>query len=114
DFFSEDPSTNYSYCKIINERQFNRLTGYLNQGTVVHGGKHDISKLYIEPTILENISLDDSIMKDEIFGPILPVIPFHNQKEAMDIINRNPNPLAFYVYTSGSNKEREWIETVPF
>jgi aldehyde dehydrogenase (NAD+) len=112
-FFSEDPSADYSYCKIINERQFNRLISYLNNGTIVHGGKHDIQKLYIEPTIIENVSPEAPLMKDEIFGPILPIISFESFEEAKAIINRNPNPLAFYVYTSAGRKEKEWLQSIP-
>ncbi|MBI1782874.1 MAG: aldehyde dehydrogenase family protein, partial [Sphingobacteriales bacterium] len=63
-FFEEKPEEAYSYGKIINERQFNRLTGYLNNGTVVHGGRTDKEKLFIEPTILTNVSLDAPVMKD--------------------------------------------------
>ena len=113
-FFSKDPSSDYSYCKIINERQFNRLIGYLDKGTIVHGGRHDAGNLYIEPTIMENISQDAAIMKDEIFGPILPIISFKSFEEAKTIIGRNPNPLAFYVYTSSNKKEKQWIEAIPF
>ncbi len=112
-FFSEDPSTDYSYGKIINERQFNRLVSYLNNGTIVHGGSYDMSKLYIEPTIIENVFPGSSIMNDEIFGPILPIISFENFEEAKAIIERNPNPLAFYIYTSSDKKEKEWLEKVP-
>ena len=112
-FFSEDPSADYSYCKIINEKQFNRLISYLSNGTIVHGGGHDLSKLFIEPTIIENILPDAPVMKDEIFGPILPVIPFENFEEAKTVINQNPNPLAFYVSTASSKKEKHWLEQIP-
>ena len=112
-FFSDNPSENYNYCKIINERQFNRLISYLSNGTILHGGKHELDKLYIEPTIIENVSPDAPLMKEEIFGPILPVIPFEDSREAKTIIARNPNPLAFYVYTSSSRKEKEWLMAVP-
>jgi aldehyde dehydrogenase (NAD+) len=112
-FFSEKPSDDYSYCKIINEKQFNRLVTYLNNGTIVHGGKHDLHKLYIEPTIMENVSPNAALMKDEIFGPILPIISFENFEEAKAVINRNPNPLAFYVYTSSSKKEKQWLLEIP-
>jgi len=112
-FFSKDPSTDYSYGKIINERQFKRLVSYLSSGTIVHGGRHDINKFYIEPTIIENISADSPLLKEEIFGPILPVISFNNFEEAKAVIDRNPNPLAFYVYTSSHKKETEWLEKIP-
>jgi aldehyde dehydrogenase (NAD+) len=112
-FFSEDPASDYNYCRIINERQFNRIVSYLQHGKVVHGGKHDLNNLYIEPTILEDVSMNDSIMKDEIFGPILPVISFNTKDEALKIIRENPEPLSFYIYTSSSKKEEEWLEAVP-
>jgi aldehyde dehydrogenase (NAD+) len=112
-FFSENPSDDYSYCKIISEKQFNRLVSYLKDGTIVHGGKHDLHKLYIEPTIIENVSPNAPLMKDEIFGPILPIISFEDFKEAKALIDRNPNPLAFYVYTSSRRKEKEWLLTIP-
>ena len=113
-FFGDDAATSYEYGRIINEKQFDRLTGYLQQGKIVSGGKTDKSKLYIEPTILENVSLDSAIMKEEIFGPILPVIPFDNMEKAKSIIDRNPNPLAFYVFTSDKAREKNWLTSVPF
>ena len=113
-FFGDDAATSYEYGRIINEKQFDRLTGYLQQGKIVSGGKTDKSKLYIEPTILENVSLDSDIMKEEIFGPILPVIPFDNMEKAKLIIDRNPNPLAFYVFTSDKAREKNWLTSVPF
>jgi len=112
-FFSMDPSTDYSYGKIINERQFKRLVNYLSSGTIVHGGRHDVTKFYIEPTIIENISPDSPLLTEEIFGPILPVISFHNFEEAKAVIDRNPDPLAFYIYTSSHKKENEWLEKIP-
>jgi aldehyde dehydrogenase (NAD+) len=112
-FFSKDPSTDYSYGKIINEKQFNRLVSYLNSGTVIHGGAHDRDKLYIEPTIIENILPGSPLMKDEIFGPILPIISFENFEEARSIIALSPDPLAFYLYTSSDKKEKEWLEKIP-
>ena len=112
-FFSKDPSSDYSYCKIINEKQFNRLLSYLNDGTIIHGGKYDLHKLYIEPTNIEDVLPNAPLMKDEIFGPILPIISFENFEEAKAVIDRSPDPLAFYVYTSSSRKEKEWLQRIP-
>ena len=112
-FFTAAPEESYNYGKIINEKQFNRITGYLSQGTIVHGGRTDKEKLFIEPTILTDISLTGSIMKDEIFGPVLPVISFNTMEEANRVIENNPNPLSFYIYTSSSKKEKEWLDAVP-
>jgi aldehyde dehydrogenase (NAD+) len=112
-FFSDKPEESYSYGKIINEKQFNRIAGYLSQGKIAYGGRTDKEKLFIEPTILTDISMNGSIMKDEIFGPILPVIPFNTMEEAKAIIQNNPNPLSFYIYTSSNKKEKEWLDAVP-
>lgn len=113
-FFSEDPSASYSYGRIINEKQFNRLVNYLQQGKILHGGKFDKEKLYIEPTIMEGVSGDAPVMREEIFGPILPIITFNTFEEAKAIIDRNPNPLAFYIFTASRKKEKQWLENVSF
>lgn len=114
DFFGKDAALSYEYGKIINEKQFDRLQGYLQQGKMIIGGGSDKSKLFIEPTILEQVPLDSSLMQDEIFGPVLPVISFNTTEEAKEIIARNPNPLAFYVFTSSKTKEKEWLRSVAF
>ena len=113
-FFGADASTSYEYGRIINEKQFDRLTGYLQQGKIVCGGNSNRDELYIEPTIMEDISLDAAIMREEIFGPVLPIISFKNAEEAKAIIANNPNPLAFYVFTSSKAKEQDWLTSVPF
>jgi aldehyde dehydrogenase (NAD+) len=113
-FFGNNASDSYSYGKIINQKQFDRLVSYLQQGRIVHGGKHDASKLYIEPTIMEDPQSGSAVMQEEIFGPILPVIAFNTMEEARTIINQHPDPLAFYVFTSSKEKEKAWIEQVPF
>ncbi len=112
-FFGDKAEESYSYGKIINEKQFNRITGYLSQGKIAYGGRSDKDKLFIEPTILTDVSMNGLIMKDEIFGPILPVIPYNTMEEAKQIIQENPNPLSFYIYTSSSKKEKEWLDAVP-
>ena len=113
-FFGEKAEDSYNYSKIINERQFNRVSGYLQSGNIVHGGRTDASKLFIEPTILDNPPLDAPVMQDEIFGPVLPVISFSSADEAKKIIAMHPNPLAFYVFTSSGKKEKEWLNGVAF
>lgn len=114
DFFTDDPSGSYNYGKIINERAFHRLAAYIRQGTVLHGGKMDVTTGYIEPTLLENVNVTDTVMGEEIFGPLLPVITFETFKEAAAIIQRNENPLAFYVFTGSREKEDKWLKEIPF
>ncbi len=113
-FFGDKPEDSYNYGKIINERQFNRLVNYLKQGNILHGGRTDKEKLFIEPTIIDNASLESDVMKEEIFGPVLPVISFRNKEEALNIIALHKNPLAFYVFTSSNAKETDWLNSVAF
>ena len=113
-FFSDKAEESYNYSKIINEKQFNRLVNYLPQGNILHGGRTDKGKLFIEPTVMDGVSLDAAIMKDEIFGPILPIISFSTKEEAIKIIEQHKNPLAFYVFTSSNAKEKDWLNSVAF
>jgi aldehyde dehydrogenase (NAD+) len=112
-FFTEQPEESYNYCRIINERQFDRIVKYLGQGEISYGGRTDRAKLFIEPTVLENVKLDSPIMKEEIFGPVLPIIPFETEEQAKNIIQQNPNPLSFYIYTSSKSKELKWLDNIP-
>lgn len=112
-FFGDKPEESYNYGKIINLKQFNRISGYLSGSTIVQGGRTDRDKLFIEPTIITDVSLDSPVMREEIFGPVLPVLSFHTMEEARQIIQRNPNPLSFYIYTASHQKEKDWLEAVP-
>jgi aldehyde dehydrogenase (NAD+) len=113
-FFGEKSEESYNYGKIINAKQFDRIVSYLSQGTIVQGGRSSKENLFIEPAIITNVSLDAPVMKDEIFGPVLPVIAFGTAEEARLIIAKHPNPLAFYVFTSNKKKEKEWLESTAF
>lgn len=112
-FYGEDAEVAEHYGKIINDKQWLRLTSYLSQGEIVYGGKSDRSKLFIEPTIMTGIHADATIMKEEIFGPILPIITYQSNEEALAIIQHNPNPLAFYVFTENKVDEQYWLTNVP-
>jgi aldehyde dehydrogenase (NAD+) len=113
-FFGDKAEESYNYSKIINEKQFNRLVNYLPQGDILHGGRTDKNKLFIEPTVMDKVNLDASIMQDEIFGPILPIISFSTKEEALQIIAQHKNPLAFYIFTSSNAKEKYWLNAVAF
>ncbi len=113
EMFSDRPEESYNYCKIINERQFDRTCRYLTEGRLYYGGRKDRDRLFIEPTILTDLSPGDHVMNEEIFGPVLPVLSFAGMDEAKAIIARHPDPLSFYVYTSDKNKEDAWLESVP-
>lgn len=113
-FFGEDAALSDEYGKIINERQFDRLSAYLQQGNILAGGKRNREKLYIEPTIMDQVSLTAGVMTDEIFGPILPIHSFETMAEAKAIIAQHKNPLAFYVFTSSNTKGAAWLNDISF
>lgn len=106
----ENPLENKNYGKIINEKHFNRLCGLLNQDKVVVGGKTLPETLKIEPTVMDNVSWDDSIMKEEIFGPILPILTYDNLDEIIDIIESKPHPLALYIFSSDKKNIKKVTE----
>ena len=112
-FYGPDAASSEHYGKIINDKQWLRLTSYLSEGEIIYGGKSNREKLFIEPTIMTGIHTDAKIMQDEIFGPILPILTYDSNEEALAIIQKNPNPLAFYVFTENKTDEQYWLTNVP-
>jgi aldehyde dehydrogenase (NAD+) len=112
-FYGADAATSEHYGKIINDKQWLRITSYLGDGEIVYGGKSNREKLFIEPTIMTGVHADAKIMQEEIFGPILPILTYESNEEALAIINKNPNPLAFYVFTENKADEQYWLTNVP-
>jgi len=112
-FYGVDAEASEHYGKIINDKQWLRLTSYLSEGDIVYGGKSNREKLFIEPTIMTGIHPDAKIMQDEIFGPILPILTYESKEEALAVIQKNPNPLAFYVFTENKVDEDYWLTNVP-
>jgi aldehyde dehydrogenase (NAD+) len=102
--YSDSALSNPDYGKIINEKHFNRLVDLLDEEKIVYGGYHDIKKLRIEPTVMDNITWDDKIMGEEIFGPIMPILTFTNLRELVSFLNTKPHPLAGYYF--GKNKQK--------
>jgi len=108
EFYKNDPSRSSSYCRIVNEKHFNRIESILkdsikNGDKVVYGGKVKRNEKYIEPTILENINKKSKINNEEIFGPLLPLYEYNTINEAIDLINKKEKPLALYIF-SNNNK----------
>lgn len=112
-FFSEQPAGNDNYGKIINHKQFDRLVNYLREGKILLGGKHDRDTLFIAPTVIDELPPDAMIMKEEIFGPLLPIIAFDTMDDALEVIAENPDPLAFYIFSGDSGKQQMWLDKVP-
>jgi len=113
-FFGNDPFQSEEYGRIINQKQFDRLSGYLFNGTVVVGGRTDRETLYISPTILLNVNMQSGVMQEEIFGPVLPVIPFAADEEVKAVISQHADPLAFYLFTKSKEEEDKWLGSIVF
>ncbi|ALJ06434.1 aldehyde dehydrogenase [Pseudalgibacter alginicilyticus] len=97
-----------NYLRIINTKNFDRLSKLINPDKLYCGGGLDRDKRLINPTVLQNISFEDDIMQDEIFGPILPVISFTNLDETIKQVKEKPKPLSCYIYS----KNRKIINKV--
>lgn len=98
--FDTNPLDNTDYGKIINKKHYDRLMGLIDKDKVVIGGKGNKDTLRIEPTILDNVTFDDAVMGEEIFGPILPIIEVESMDEVVDIVTSRSKPLALYLFTS--------------
>lgn len=112
--FGNDPLNNPTYGKIINQKHFERLCWLINQNKVVCGGKSDSSKLKIEPTVMANVTWDDAVMGQEIFGPILPILTYKTDEEMLEIVNSRPKPLALYLFTSNKKLEKTVLSRCSF
>lgn len=84
---------------IISEKHYKRLKGLIAKEDIILGGGHDDRRRFIEPTLIDNVSLNSPIMKEEIFGPILPIITYDKLEECIDIIRKLPKPLALYIFS---------------
>ncbi|MGD7049009.1 aldehyde dehydrogenase [Rossellomorea marisflavi] len=112
--YGENIVENPNFGHVVSERHFDRLVGFLDNGSIVTGGKHDRNNLIIEPTILDNISWDDSVMQDEIFGPILPVMTYDSLDEIIEPIVKRPKPLALYLFSDDEAVQDEILSTISF
>ncbi|WP_242692012.1 aldehyde dehydrogenase family protein [Aridibaculum aurantiacum] len=113
-FYGSNPQQSSDYGRIVNERRWITLTDFLQQGKIIEGGKTDKEDLYISPTLIENVSLDQPIMKEEIFGPLLPVLSFQHHDEALQIIKQNPNPLSLYYFGNKKENQVKFLDEVSF
>jgi len=112
EMYGPDRLASADYCKIINKRHFDRLTGYLGDGKVALGGRSDADAVRIEPTVLTDVKADDSVMQEEIFGPILPVLEVEDLDRAIDFIRRGEKPLSAYLFTRSKDSEQRFIDRV--
>lgn len=113
-FFGDNPATSPDYARIINANRFDALSAYLSQGRVITGGNTNREDLYIAPTLIEDVQWSAPLMQEEIFGPILPILPFDNIEQAIQLIRQYPYPLSLYVFTKRSKTEKALLEQIRF
>ncbi len=105
---------NENYTQIINDRNLNRLSNLISKEKICYGGIISTSERTIEPTVLQNITFDDKVMQEEIFGPILPVISYENLEDAIQQVNEHPKPLACYVFTNNMTEKNKILKEISF
>jgi aldehyde dehydrogenase (NAD+) len=110
EFYEDNPANSSDYARIIHQKHFDRLVSLLKDGEIRIGGETNPSELYIAPTVLENVSLTDSVMQEEIFGPILPVIEYTDITEAIALINSKSKPLALYLFSNNKNLQQRVLQ----
>jgi aldehyde dehydrogenase (NAD+) len=108
-FYGEDPSRSRDYSRIINRRHLSRLTSLLSEGKPLCGGVADEESLYLAPTLLDEVTWESPCMKEEIFGPILPVLSYDSIDGAIEEINRREKPLALYLFTEDEDIQNRVI-----
>ncbi|MCG8321865.1 MAG: aldehyde dehydrogenase [Cytophagales bacterium] len=105
---------NQNFVRIINERNFDRVVSLIDPEKIHFGGKTNRAERTIEPTVLNNVTLGDDVMQDEIFGPILPVVEYETIDEAFEIIKSFEKPLAAYLFSNNNKIKDRFLSEIPF
>ena len=105
--YGEAPLSNPDYGRIINEKHFERICGLIDREKTVLGGETDRETLQITPTVMDNVSWDDAVMQQEIFGPVLPVLTFDTFEEVYSLLAGKPKPLALYLFSEDKRRMAE-------
>lgn len=109
EMLGENPLTSDDYCAVVNEKHFERVAALIAQGEVAIGGRSDPESRKIEPTVLLNPAMDATVMTDEIFGPVLPVIESDNLDASIEFVRKGDRPLAAYLFTKSRNAEKTFL-----
>ena len=113
-FWGENPLNNPDYPRIISEKHFDRLCGLMQQGHFVFGGQVNRQTLQIAPAVIEGVNWDSPIMREEIFGPLLPVLTYEDLGDLIAQQRRLPKPLALYLFTTSRDTERRVVRSLSF
>jgi len=113
-FYGDDPSQSPDFARIINEQHFDRINNLIEPDKVLTGGETKRSTLYIAPTIMHQVTWDDPVMQEEIFGPVLPILTYRHLDDAFREIRNHPNPLALYLFSSDKKRQQRTIRELQF
>jgi aldehyde dehydrogenase (NAD+) len=102
------------YVSIINKRNYDRILGLIDKTKIIYGGKHNEDTLYIEPTIMDNVTWEDAVMQEEIFGPVLPVLSYSNYNALLQKIREGEKPLAAYLFTKNKDEKDKFLQLLSF
>lgn len=109
-FYGDDPATSPDYARIVSDRHFQRLDGLLDTGKIIIGGQTNRGDRYIAPTVIDGVSWEDTVMQEEIFGPILPVLEYSDLSEAIAQVNAQPKPLALYFFSNNQQRQKQVLQ----
>ena len=112
--FGENPIENPEYGRIVNEKHFNRICNLIDKEKVVFGGEVNTEKLKIAPTVMTDVTWDDDVMQEEIFGPVLPILTFESYDELYELFADKPKPLGFYIFSEDKKRINTTIERCSF
>lgn len=112
--YGETPLENPDYGRIVNQKHFERLSCLIQADKLAHGGRANPQTLQIEPTVMENVTFDDPVMGEEIFGPLLPILTFDDFEQVFTLLNGRAKPLALYIFSSDKKRITRVLRTLPF
>jgi len=112
--FGTAPKDSPSFARIVNDRNWSRVQALIDNDKVVAGGESDKSSLYIAPTVLSEVTWDDAVMKEEIFGPLMPIMSFSDLNEVYKVINSQPKPLSAYFFSRSKSRQMDFVSKVTF
>lgn len=115
DFYGDNPQKSPDFGRIINGKHFERVKALIDPAKVLAGGQTDAADRYIAPTLLKDVTLDDAVMQEEIFGPLLPIISYNSLSEVYKHVKRLPShPLALYLFTESRDVEQDVLANIQF
>lgn len=113
-FYPEGALKSDHYGSLLNQDRYSKVEAYLAEGELIYGGEKDRDQLRIGPSLILNPPLDSDLMREEIFGPVLPILLYDFKEDAVEIIERNPNPLSFYLFSESKTEQDFWTQRISF